>query len=176
VTSAAEMFRARGVHGTGVLAILDRARAPRGSLYHHFPGGKPELVVAALEFEASRVAGELAALIATDPGPEAAVMAFAEGLAVSLERSDYRLGCPIATAALEMASDDPSVRNVCALAYRTWQQMITAYLVSRSVADAGERAETALCTIEGALILARTHHDAEIVRRVARRVASSLAP
>jgi TetR/AcrR family transcriptional regulator, lmrAB and yxaGH operons repressor len=172
VETAAELFRAQGVNGTGVLAILDRARAPRGSLYHHFPGGKTELVLAGLEFESSRVSGDLETLLATDPDPATAVIAFAEALAATLELSDYRLGCPVTTATLELANDDPAVRHLCASTYTTWQHAIGDHLRRHGRDNAEHVAETILAAIEGALILARAHRDADIVRRVGAAVAT----
>ncbi|WP_432838327.1 TetR/AcrR family transcriptional regulator [Dactylosporangium sp. CA-092794] len=174
LAAAAYMFRAQGVHGSGTLAILERARAPRGSLYHHFPGGKAELVLAALDYEARRISDGLTALSDSGIEPAAAVIVFADELAGALEASDYRLGCPIATAALELASDDPQVRDLCARTYRTWQDVIAARLTAFGIADAQERAEMALCAVEGALVLARVHRDANIIRRTAARVAESL--
>ncbi len=41
VTAANEAMRARGYRGTSVKDVLAAADAPAGSLYHHFPGGKP---------------------------------------------------------------------------------------------------------------------------------------
>jgi len=40
-----------GLHGTGLNELLAqaRARAPKGVPYHHFPGGKTELAVVAIE-------------------------------------------------------------------------------------------------------------------------------
>jgi TetR/AcrR family transcriptional repressor of lmrAB and yxaGH operons len=172
VATAAELFRAQGVQGTGVLSILDRARAPRGSLYHHFPGGKSELVLASLEFEAAQVTRDLAALLATDPDPATAIIAFAEALAGALELSDYRLGCPLATAVLELANDDPAIRHLCASTYATWQQAIGGHLRRRGLDNAEQLAEATLTAIEGALILARAHRDADIVRRVAASIAT----
>jgi TetR/AcrR family transcriptional repressor of lmrAB and yxaGH operons len=176
VATAAEMFRAQGVQGTGMLSILDRARAPRGSLYHHFPGGKSELVLAALEFEAAQVTRDLAALLAADPDPATALIAFAEALAATLEHSDYRLGCPLTTAVLELAGDDPAVRQLSASTYATWQQAIRDHLRRRAVDSADQIAEVALAAIEGALILARAHRDADIVRRVAATIAGLTGP
>lgn len=171
VTTAAELFRAQGVQGTGLLEILDRAEAPRGSLYHHFRGGKAELVLAALEFEAGRVGDQLAALLAATPDPEAAVVAFADGLATTLELSGYRLGCPITTSALELSAIDDAVRDLCARVYGDWQGMIRDHLAAGGVDEAGGRAEVILSAIEGALILARVNRDGEIVRRVGRQLA-----
>lgn len=49
------LFRQRGYHGVVIRDILEHARAPKGSLYHHFPGGKDQLAVCVLELVAGRV-------------------------------------------------------------------------------------------------------------------------
>ena len=41
--ASAELFGRRGYSGTGLKQISEASRAPFGSLYHHFPGGKEEL-------------------------------------------------------------------------------------------------------------------------------------
>jgi TetR/AcrR family transcriptional repressor of lmrAB and yxaGH operons len=43
ITTAAALFREKGYHGTGLSEILAKANAPKGSLYHHYPAGKPDL-------------------------------------------------------------------------------------------------------------------------------------
>lgn len=179
VTTAAQMFRARGVTGTGILEILTAAEAPRGSMYHHFPGGKSQLVEDALRLESARVASELESLIGTDADISTAIRQFAQALAASLEDSGFQLGCPITTAALELAAEDDGVRAVCADAYRTWQEMLRDLLLDRRrdadrVAAASD-AELILSTIEGGLLLARAHQDADIVRRLGERLSQLVA-
>ena len=49
IRSAIALFAERGVHGTSFTDVIAQAGAPRGSIYHHFPGGKDELVQAVLE-------------------------------------------------------------------------------------------------------------------------------
>ena len=41
--ASAELFRRQGYAGTGLKQIATEARAPFGSLYHFFPGGKEQL-------------------------------------------------------------------------------------------------------------------------------------
>ncbi|MFN5881268.1 MAG: TetR/AcrR family transcriptional regulator, partial [Burkholderiales bacterium] len=44
-----DALRTRGYHGVGLNELLAAAQAPKGVLYHHFPGGKAELAVCAIE-------------------------------------------------------------------------------------------------------------------------------
>ena len=48
IGAAAKLFQEKGYAATGLSEILDAASAPKGSLYHHFPGGKAELGAAAM--------------------------------------------------------------------------------------------------------------------------------
>lgn len=181
VVTAAQLFRAKGVTGTGTLEILTAAEAARGSLYHYFPGGKPQLVEEALQCEAARVSADLQRLIDTGADVPAVLEAFTDALADSLESSDFRLGCPVTTAALELSADDAAIRAVCANAYRMWQTMIETLLLARSSdggqgATAAADAELILSTIEGGLLLARAQQDGDVLRRIvhnlARRISS----
>jgi TetR/AcrR family transcriptional regulator, lmrAB and yxaGH operons repressor len=47
VQAARQLIRERGYHATAFSDVLERAGAPRGSVYFHFPGGKAELARAA---------------------------------------------------------------------------------------------------------------------------------
>ncbi len=47
--SALWLIAERGVHGMSIADVLERSGAPRGSVYYHFPGGKDEMVLAAME-------------------------------------------------------------------------------------------------------------------------------
>lgn len=47
--AAQRLFRKRGYHATGLSDILELANAPKGSMYHHFPGGKEAIGVCVIE-------------------------------------------------------------------------------------------------------------------------------
>jgi TetR/AcrR family transcriptional repressor of lmrAB and yxaGH operons len=51
--AATVLFRQRGYHGVGVSDVLAAAAAPKGSLYHHFPGGKDQLAIEAIDLVGS---------------------------------------------------------------------------------------------------------------------------
>ena len=48
--SAAEVLRERGAAGVTIDEVLTRSGAPRGSVYHHFPEGRNQILTEALQF------------------------------------------------------------------------------------------------------------------------------
>src|SRR5215207_2078215 len=49
IETTGRLLRQQGYSGTGLNQILAESGAPKGSLYFYFPGGKEELVAAALQ-------------------------------------------------------------------------------------------------------------------------------
>ena len=65
VSSTAKLLRRQGYAATGLNEIVARSGAPRGSLYFHFPGGKQELALAAMEHSGEQLRGAIAAVMAS---------------------------------------------------------------------------------------------------------------
>src|ERR1700734_2031413 len=61
VDGAVILLATQGVEGTQFKEVLAVANAPRGSVYHHFPGGKSELLHAALDRASERALGAMEA-------------------------------------------------------------------------------------------------------------------
>src|ERR1700684_300010 len=68
---AVRLLATKGVEGTSFAEVLEATDSPRGSVYHHFPGGKPELLHAALDLASER---GLEAMEATRGQPSAVVI------------------------------------------------------------------------------------------------------
>ena len=47
VVSTALLVREKGASATSIDDVLQHSGAPRGSVYHHFPGGRDQLLVEA---------------------------------------------------------------------------------------------------------------------------------
>src|SRR3954466_9254178 len=100
IRSAAVLFRERGVRGTSLADVVEHSGAPRGSIYHHFEGGKTQLAE-----EATRWAGEFiaartaAALAAHDPARGIGVLR--EQWTRILRDTDFEAGCAVVAATLE---------------------------------------------------------------------------
>lgn len=157
--SAAYLFRRRGVEATSLADVIDHAGAPRGSIYHHFPRGKPQLVE-----EATRTAGAaMGAMISaglTAAGPAATVRAIIEGFRGELLATDFVAGCPVAPAALE-GLNAPGAVTAAGESFSSWEDTIAASLWQRGVARERSHALAtfAIAAIEGALIVAKAQRS-----------------
>ncbi|MFD4656285.1 TetR/AcrR family transcriptional regulator [Kitasatospora sp. NPDC058444] len=163
IAGTRELIEAQGYFGTGLNRIVAATGAPRGSLYFHFPGGKDQLVAAALTQAGQEVEALLTAL--AGEGADTATLAerLIEAFADRLERSDYTSGCPIATVALEVAGTNETLRTVCAELYAGWQQVLAGRLEGEgfSPAQAEAAAGQALALLEGAVLLASVRRSRE---------------
>ena len=56
IVSTALLVRERGARATSLDAILAHSGAPRGSVYHHFPGGREQLLREATDYAGEFVA------------------------------------------------------------------------------------------------------------------------
>src|SRR3954452_6007300 len=97
IRSAAILFRENGVRGTAFADVLEHSGAPRGSVYHHFPGGKRQLGEETPRYAGEYIAAGIVAAL-EDGAPVAAIEAFGADWLKILRDSDYAAGCPVAAA------------------------------------------------------------------------------
>jgi TetR/AcrR family transcriptional repressor of lmrAB and yxaGH operons len=157
------LLRRQGYEATGVNEIVASSGAPRGSLYFHFPGGKEELALAAMQREGTKLRAAIASLMGSKSDLGEALGALVDALAQGLERSGFRDGCPIATVTLEAASRSEALRATAAEVFESWIDVLQERLLSAGddATTARRRAMLALAAVEGALILARASRDLE---------------
>ena len=167
LAAAAQLFCRRGYHGTALHDILAASGAPRGSLYFHFPRGKDEIAEGAVALGDRAVRAFIAQVAEASRSAETFAINLARGMAARLEASDFREGCPLATTALEIATDSESVGKATRDAFAAWEGEI-AQVLRRFGIDkkrAAPAATAILSQLEGALLLARTYRSLEPMRR-----------
>lgn len=167
--TAAELFQEQGYSATGLNQVLAAGQAPKGSMYFHFPRGKEQLGAEAVALSGGETRDALAAMVGAAPDAEAGLTAIGEYFASTLEKSDFRKGCPVATTALEAADSEP-IRAACDDAYASWQDGLAHALRHWGVQEPEPTAALVLSSLQGALLLARIRRDASIVRQVIARL------
>ena len=59
ITSTALLIREKGARATSIDDVLAHSGAPRGSVYHHFPGGRDQLLREATDFAGGYIAARI---------------------------------------------------------------------------------------------------------------------
>jgi AcrR family transcriptional regulator len=167
IRSAAVLFRERGVEGTSFSDVLEHSGAPRGSIYHHFPGGKAQLAEEATRYAGEYIATGLAAALAGDD-PVAAIRGFTTVWRGILRESDLDAGCPILAASLE-GNRSPGARDAAGAAFERWQALCAEAFERHGVEPERARslATLAIAAIEGGVVLARAQRSIAPLERVA---------
>jgi TetR/AcrR family transcriptional regulator, lmrAB and yxaGH operons repressor len=170
VVSAATLIGSRGVEATSFADILSDSRAPRGSIYHHFPEGKEGLVEAAMQWTNEQVLAYQRSCTARNAS---GVLDHFVGLfRASMVASQCRAGCPIAGVIVDTYSGDDRRLRLGRSSFRGWQELLTRQLVATGMPGAKARslAVTTLAAVEGALILCRAERSPKPLEVVARQL------
>lgn len=176
VVTAAKLFQRQGYHATGLKQVVEEAAAPRGSIYHHFPGGKEDLGVQAVARAASALTRVIERASARTDSPGGLVRTLGEGIASWLTTSAYTEGCPVSTVTLEVAPMSAALTEACHAAYDQWVGMIGDCLVDHGIADdeARDLAVTTVSGVLGALLLCRVGQSTAPLRTTADQLARVL--
>ena len=159
VDSAVRLLARRGLQGTSFADVLEHARAPRGSVYHHFPDGKDQLVGDAIELAGARTHELLARLHGA--GAEEVTSFFLSLWRLLLEKSDFGAGC--AVLAVTVATDSPDLLARTAVVFREWRGQLAGLLETGGLpADRAKRfAALLVAASEGAVVLSRAERSME---------------
>lgn len=161
-----DALQRRGLHGVGLTELLEAAQAPKGVLYHHFPGGKTELAVAAIDHVVASIDASLQRLLQRQANPLDALRQWLAQAGQRLQRSGFERGCPLAAVALESTPDDQAIRAALARGFAMFRERLAQVLEQAGV-DATRSSGLAALVVsayEGALMQARVAGDAQPLR------------
>lgn len=163
VIAAADLLAQHGLNGSSIREVVKHADAPFGSTYHHFPGGKQQIVAEAVAYSAAQIADRLEQLLAL--GIHDGFAGFIAMWRQALLKSNFSRGCPVMAAAVEEPVDGSSAQVLSAAdqAFVTWRGMLSRTLQQADVAPAQADATALLClsAIEGAIVMCRAAQQIE---------------
>jgi AcrR family transcriptional regulator len=157
IEQAALSLARKGLQRTSFAEVLEASGAPRGSLYHHFPGGKDELILAALDAAGAYALHGLEG--SADRSAVEVATAFLDLWRGVLLRSHFDAGC--AVAAVAVAAEAPDLLARAGKVFAAWRERLTA-LLTRSDLDktrARALANLLIAASEGAVLLARAQQS-----------------
>lgn len=167
LVSAAQVMRERGAAGVTIDSVLARSGAPRGSVYHHFPDGRNQILA-----EALRYAGDSITTVidqAAERGAKTLLREFVSFWEQLLNEGGFTAGCPVAAAALGSADDELELKVAAGDILDRWCQAMTRAFVADGFDEHGAAslAVTSIAALEGAIMLCRSTRSAAPLREVA---------
>ena len=112
---ATTLFQQKGYLGVGLNEILKACNISKGSLYHHFPNGKEELLIACLQSLNEVITKDIEEIFERYPTTQEATQAMIEKLIVNLKREGTITGYTFSSIVSEMGSLSDPIRNACDL-------------------------------------------------------------
>lgn len=161
IGGAALLISQRGVQGTSFSEVLELTDTPRGSIYHHFPGGKDELVAEAISLLGSVVTERIRNAEANQP--EQVAEAFAQGWREFVEATNLKSVCVMSAVTVGAGADSEGLLPVVAAGFASWRDALAdAYTrTGLSKPDSRRLALTSIAALEGAMIVARAEQSME---------------
>lgn len=152
---ARQLLAEKGYAGMELRDVAERGEAPRGSIYHHFPGGKVQLAREAAELEGTTIR-DLIERSLEQRGLKQTLALFGDVFRRRVADYPERIGCPVAAIALARP-EDPELAAAATAAFQSWERPIAAALRDEGVSakDAETFAGLVVSTVEGALLRAR---------------------
>ena len=165
IEGATQLLARRGLQATSFAEVLEHTGTPRGSVYHHFPEGKDQMVGEAVDLAGAFLVGLL------ERRAGASALAITEHfLAIwrgVLTQSKCESGC--AVLAVAVATDSPALLNRAAEVFRLWRGRLAELLEQGGLAkrDARRFATVLIASAEGAVVMSRAEQDIEPFEMVA---------
>ncbi|VVN79556.1 putative HTH-type transcriptional regulator [Pseudomonas fluorescens] len=176
IVGAADLLRRKGLTATSMREVVRYSNTPRGSIAHHFPGGKRQLLEAAVE-HAGREVTEPLKLLLNKYGPVNGMKRFVDLWRKMLEESDYQAGCAVLAVSVEQYTSDQrgeaepeleaqiqtQLLNQANAIFVQWREIIDSSLREAGVTKARSHslALLAIAAIEGSVALCRAARSVE---------------
>lgn len=172
IEGAARLLAERGLQGTSFSEVLELTGAPRGSIYHHFPDGKDQLIGEAVDWAGARAIG----LLEQKAGSSAREVTeyFLLLWRETLRRSDLQSGCSVL--AVTIATESPQLREQAARVFSDWRASLARLLAAGGLTDddAHRFAAILVAASEGAIVLSRAQQSMEPFELVAEQLVSQV--
>ncbi|MFG3493442.1 TetR/AcrR family transcriptional regulator [Streptomyces sp. NPDC047928] len=158
IDAAVDALRRRGLAGMSFTDVLAASGAARGAIYHHFPGGKNQLVAEAAARNGQDVRARLTALPgAGAAGPREVAEAFIAFARPVAEEAAGGSGCAVAAVTLPADGDGRELCQVASGVFGSWTERLTEALTAAGMAPdaAADSAHLLVSLLEGAQVLCR---------------------
>ncbi|GAB4198543.1 MAG: TetR/AcrR family transcriptional regulator [Coleofasciculaceae cyanobacterium] len=167
-----QLFRQYGYDGATLAKISEATGLGKASLYHHFPGGKDEMVEAVLDYLEQATEEHILQALRSDGDARTRLRKMCQAIGDLFEGGKQ----PCVFAILLMGSSRDVFHDKVEILLRKWIGAIADVLIAEGLDKtlAVQRGEDAVLAIEGALILSQGLNDFAPFQRVIHQLPQQL--
>ncbi|MDV3352464.1 TetR/AcrR family transcriptional regulator [Leptolyngbyaceae cyanobacterium CCMR0082] len=157
------LFRRHGYDGVSLANIAEATGLGKASLYHHFPGGKAEMVRETLAYSGRWMADNIVAPLQGDGEPLERLRGMCDRISALYEAGEQ----PCLLASLTLGASRDMFHEAIKDRLQTLVDAIASVLIEAGLDPdlAQQRGEDAVMTIQGSLILSRGLDDPKPFQR-----------
>lgn len=176
LAAARRLFHLQGYHATGLNQILKESGAPKGSLYYHFPNGKEQLAIEAVESMTAFIFSDIQTNLNKYEDEVQAIQYHIESLAVRFDHMESLDGIPIGLLAAETAFFSEPLRLACLTAFEGMEGCFRQKLVDSGYeGSAAEQLSIVINSmIEGAITRSLANKNGLPLRCIAKSIPTLL--
>ena len=170
IDTATTLFQQKGYKSVGLNEILKACNITKGALYHHFPNGKEELLIACLHGLNEAITTDIEAIFNRHLSTKEATKSMIDKLIHSFESDGTITGYTFSSIVSEMATVSEPVRNACSALYENIQRIYCEKLETEGLSNesASDIALLMTASIEGAMMLCLTQKSADPLKTIAK--------
>ncbi len=176
IETASRLFEVKGYNATGLNEILSESGAPKGSLYYHFPKGKEQLALEAVNLAGEKIKLKLEGNLNRIENPIEAIMANIEGLAAIIDNEEKTRDMSISLIALETYLTSEVLRKACEEVFNLLESRYAEKLIKSGIDkdEAHELGATIGTMVEGGITMSLTRKNGNPLRLIAKQIPNIL--
>ena len=164
VGAAITLMRRSGLSGAGINEIVRESGAPKGSVYHFFPGGKRQIVGEALDAYRGDVVAFIDAALSRRRAAPDKVRALFDAFAERIEQGRYLQSCAAGAVCLDLDAELDELRVVVERTFDAYVDAIAAHFAALGRERSRSFAGLLLTAIEGAYVRGRAERSSRPFR------------
>ncbi|MBD2859522.1 TetR/AcrR family transcriptional regulator [Spongiibacter sp. KMU-158] len=112
--------------------VVKYSQTPRGSVQHHFPGGKQQLIEDAM-LASKDIVSQMLSAVVTEQGAKSGLQGFIDYWIHTLSQNEFEVGCPILAVTVEQYISEDGTPNtpvqdrfldIAKTAFEEWQAQV----------------------------------------------------
>ncbi|MFT7899327.1 TetR/AcrR family transcriptional regulator [Tenacibaculum ascidiaceicola] len=167
IQTTSNILRLKGAESTGIMEIIKEVGCPKGSLYHHFPNGKKELVINALKFYGEEQTKKFSRILSNAKSLEEGVNGIIDLAINDLLNSDFQSGCGVTTTLMSMnKTDNPEIFTISKGIFENWKMGLLKFMKQFNPEVSMDEVDMFFTKLQGGTLLVKSFRDINYLEKL----------